>query len=367
MAGRRNRGSNVDFLEALKALCVEREISPEFMFDAIETALVAAYKRNFDTAQNVEVNIDRDNGTYHVYAIKDVVEKASDEVTEISLEEADKIDPKYEIGDKVLIEVTPKNFGRIAAQAAKQVVVQKIREAERGMLYEEFSGKENDIVVGTVDRIENNDIIIDIGKTEAVLLATEQVPGEKYNVGDRIKAYIVEVKKGAKGAQVFVSRTHSGLLRRLFELEIPEIQEGIIEIKSVIREAGSRSKVAVYSKDENIDPVGSCIGQKGVRVKPIFEEIGNEKVDIVRWSADPVEYISNALSPAKVKSVEINAEDKIAHVVVPNNQLSLAIGKVGQNARLAAKLTNWKIDIKSIGQVKAESKQKAKPEPAKAV
>lgn len=354
MINKKNTQESVNFLEALKALCVERDVTPEIMFDAIESALVVAYKKNFDTAQNVEVNIDRANGTYHVYALKEVVEEVSDKVKEISLPEAQTMYPNTEIGDVIRIEVTPKNFGRIAAQAAKQFVVQKVREVERGMLYDEFSGKENDIVSGTVVRIENNDIIIDIGKAEAILLATEQIVGEKYKVGDRIKAYIAEVKKGSKGPQIFVSRTHPGLLKRLFELEVPEIQEGIIEIKTVVREPGMRSKVSVISKDENIEAVGTCIGNKGVRVQAIMKELGQEKIDIVQWDSDPAIFIANALSPAKVKSVAVNEREKMARVVVPNKQLSLAIGKEGQNARLAAKLTSWKIDIKSVAQAKKE-------------
>ena len=354
LANRKNNPSNVNFLEALKALCVERDVSPEVMFDAIESALVVAYRKNFETAQNVEVNIDRNNGTYHVYAIRNVVEDAADNVHEISLAEARGIDPDCNVGDKIPIEVTPRNFGRIAAQAAKQFVVQKVREVERGMLYDEFSGKENDIVSGTIIRIENNDIILDIGKAEAILLATEQINGEHFKVGDRLKAYIVEVKKGNKGPQIYVSRTHPGLLKRLFELEVPEIQEGLIEIKFVTREAGSRSKIAVFSKDENIDSVGSCVGQKGVRIQAIMNEIGEEKIDIIQWSPDPAIFISNALSPAKVKSISVHEYEKFARVIVPNNQLSLAIGKEGQNARLAARLTNWKIDIKSASQAKED-------------
>ena len=350
MVSKKNEQTNLNFLEALKALCVERDVSPSVMFDAIESALMVAYKKNFVTAQNVEVNIDRQNGTYHVYAIKEVVDEVLDDVHEISLLKAQEIDPECNVGDKVKVEVTPRNFGRIAAQAAKQFVVQKVREVERGMLYEEFSGKENDIVSGTIIRIENGDIILDIGKAEAILLMMEQINGEHFNVGDRLKAYIVEVKKGNKGPQIYVSRTHPGLLKRLFELEVPEIQEGIIEIKQVTREPGSRSKVAVFSKDPNIEPVGSCVGQKGVRIQAIMNEIPNEKIDIITWNPDPAVFIANSLSPAKIRTVSVLESEKFARVVVPNNQLSLAIGKEGQNARLAARLTNWKIDIKSASQ-----------------
>lgn len=353
MAVKKKVPESVNFLEALKMLCTERDISPEMMFDAIESALVVAYKKNFDTAQNVEVNLDRDTGAYHVYALKEIVEEVKDPIREISLEDAQEIDPNHVIGEVAKIEVTPRNFGRIAAQAAKQFVVQRVREVERGMLYDEFSGKENDIVSGTIVRIEGSDAIIDIGKAEAILLSTEQIRGEQLKLGAHIKAYIAEVKKGNKGPQIFVSRTHPGLLKRLFELEVPEIQDGIIEIKSIVREPGMRSKVSVVSKNENIDPVGTCIGDKGIRVQAIVDQIGGaEKIDLVKWDEVSGKYIANALSPAKVRSIWVNEDSKMARVVVPNNQLSLAIGKEGQNARLAAKLTGWKIDIKSAAQAK---------------
>lgn len=351
MVSKKTVQEKVDFLDALKKLCIERDVSTDMMFDAIESALVVAYKKNFDTAQNVEVSLNRETGAYHVYALKDVVDEVIDPIRQITISAAQEIDPQYEEGDVVRIEVTPRNFGRIAAQAAKQFVVQKIREVERGMLYDEFSGKANDIVSGTIVRIENNDVIIDIGKAEAVLLPSEQITGEDYSVGKYIKAYIAEVKKGNKGPQIFVSRTHPGLLKRLFELEVPEIQEGIIEIKSIVREPGMRSKVSVLSKDENIEPVGTCIGNKGVRVQAIVNEIGGqEKIDLIKWDPDPGKYIANALSPSKVKVIWVDEAEKVARVVVPNNQLSLAIGKEGQNARLVAKLTGWKIDIKSVEQ-----------------
>ncbi|MBQ9477942.1 MAG: transcription termination/antitermination protein NusA [Selenomonadaceae bacterium] len=380
MAVKKSKPSNpnVQFLEAIKALCFEREISEEDLFDAIEAALVVAYKKNFDAAQNVEVNIDRETGTYHVYALKTVVEHIDDKVTQISALDAHVLDPRYEIGDIVRLEVTPKNFGRIAATAAKQFVVQRVREIERGILFQEFSGRENDLVSGSVVRIEHGDVIVNIGKSEAILLPAEQLPNEEYHVGDHIRAYIAEVKKGSRGPQIYISRTHPGLLKRLFELEVPEIQEGIIEIKSVARDAGTRSKVSVMSNDENVDPVGSCLGDKGIRVQAINNEIGNEKIDVIQWSADPVLLVSNALSPAKVLSVAINEKEKIAQVVVPDQQLSLAIGREGQNARLAAKLTGWKIDIKSKSQsldikldddfvvtkLKKQKPKKQKPKPA---
>jgi N utilization substance protein A len=343
-----------EFLDTLRELSKERGIDEEFLFEAIEAALISAYKRNFGAAQNVRVTLSRDTGHYHVYAIKTVVEEAEDEITEISLAQARTIKPDYEIGDVIEIEVTPANFGRIAAQTAKQVVVQRIREAERGIIYEEYQSRESDILNGLVQRVENRNVFIDLGKTEAVLTPAEQIPTETYQHGDRIKAYIVEVKKTNKGPQIVVSRTHPGLLKRLFELEVPEIQEGIVEIKSVAREPGNRSKIAVWSKDEDVDPVGSCVGHRGMRVQAIVDELGSEKIDIVKWSEDPAKFIANALSPAKVVSVAVNEGEKVSRVVVPDYQLSLAIGKEGQNARLAAKLTGWKIDIKSETQAASE-------------
>lgn len=282
------------------------------------------------------------------------METVEDDVQEISLAQARTIRPDYEVDDVLEIEVTPANFGRIAAQTAKQVVVQRVREAERGIIYEEFMSREGDIITGLVSRVENRNVFIDLGKTEAVLTPTEQIAGETYEHGDRIKAYIVEVKKTSKGPQIVVSRTHPGLLKRLFELEVPEIQEGIVEIKSVAREPGMRSKIAVYSKDDDVDPVGSCVGHKGMRVQAVVDELGSEKIDIVKWNEDSAKFIANALSPAKVVSVAVNEDEKVSRVVVPDYQLSLAIGKEGQNARLAAKLTGWKIDIKSESQAADE-------------
>ncbi len=356
MVSKKDKGKEKDrgFMEAFRELGREKGIAPEVLFDAIEAALISAYKRNFNSAQNVRVSLDRSTGSYHVYAIKTVVETVENDITEISLAEARQIKGDYEAGDIIELEVTPANFGRIAAQTAKQVVVQRIREAERGIIYEEFSNRESDIITGIVQRVEAKNVFIDLGKTEAVLAPSEQIMGEEYNHGDRIKAYIIEVKKTSKGPQILVSRTHPGLLKRLFELEVPEIHEGIVEIKSVAREPGMRSKIAVYSKDESVDPVGSCVGHKGLRVQAIVDELRNEKIDIVKWNADSAKYIANALSPAKVISVAVNEEEKVSRVVVPDYQLSLAIGKEGQNARLAAKLTGWKIDIKSESQAADE-------------
>lgn len=340
-------------MQAFEQLGKEKGIAPDLLFDAIEAALISAYKRNFGSAQNVRVSLDRTTGDIHVYARKTVVEYVEDSRLEISLEEAKTIDVRYEVDDIVETEVTPKNFGRIAAQTAKQVVVQRIREAERGIIYEEYSNRESDIVTGIVQRIEQKNVLIDLGKTEAILGPSEQIAGEIYKHGDRLKAYIIEVKKTTKGPQILVSRTHPGLLKRLFELEVPEIHDGVVELKSVAREPGLRSKISVHSRDENVDPVGACVGHKGMRVQTIVNELRGEKIDIVKWSSDPAKYIANALSPAKVVSVEVNEVEKVSKVIVPDYQLSLAIGKEGQNARLAAKLTGWKIDIKSESQAQA--------------
>ncbi|MGI6713086.1 MAG: transcription termination factor NusA [Bacillota bacterium] len=347
---------NAEFIEALRELEKEKGIALDILLEAIEAALISAYKKNFGSSQNVRVEIDRDTGEIHVYSRRNIVENTEDPRLEISLQDARKINPSYELNDIVETEVTPRSFGRIAAQTAKQVVVQRIREAERSIIYDEFVNREGDIVTGIVQRHEMKNIAIDLGKTEAILMPAEQIPREQYNHGDRIKTYIVEVKKTTKGPQILVSRTHPGLLKRLFELEVPEIHDGIVEIKSVAREAGARSKIAVHCKNDNIDPVGACVGPKGMRVQTIVNELRGEKIDIIKWSQDPAAFVESALSPAKVLSVNVNTLEKIAQVIVPDYQLSLAIGKEGQNARLAAKLTGWKIDIISESQVK-ENKQ----------
>ncbi len=338
---------NSEFIEALDQIEKEKGVAKEILLEAIEAALISAYRRNFGSVQNVRVDVDRLTGVIHVYAKKQVVESVADQRTEISLEEARSIDPSFQFDDVVEIEVTPRDFGRIAAQTAKQVVVQRIREAERGIIFEEFSSRENDIVTGIVQRFEHKNILIDLGKVEAILAPSEQTPNETFKPGERVKTYIIEVKKTTKGPQVYVSRTHPGLLKRLFELEVPEIHDGVVEMKSIAREAGFRSKIAVHSRDENVDAVGACVGAKGTRVQAIVNELRGEKIDIVEWSADPATFVAKALSPAKVVAVNADPDLKIARVIVPDYQLSLAIGKEGQNARLAAKLTNWKIDIKS--------------------
>ncbi|MCF6093193.1 transcription termination factor NusA [Microaerobacter geothermalis] len=338
---------NPDLMDAINQLEREKGISKEVLIEAIEAALISGYKRNFSSAQNVRVDINRQTGEVKVFARKEVKEEVEDPRLEISLDAARQINPNYQLEDVVEIEVTPKDFGRIAAQTAKQVVTQRIREAERVLIYSEFIDREDDIITGIVQRQDSRFFYIDLGKTEALLPLNEIMPTDHLKHGDRVKAYISKVEKTTKGPQIFVSRTHPGLLKRLFELEVPEIYDGTVEIKSVAREAGDRSKIAVHSIDENVDPVGACVGPKGLRVQTIVQELKGEKIDIVRWSSDPSEYVANALSPSKVIKVIVNEEEKMTRVVVPDYQLSLAIGKRGQNARLAAKLTGWKIDIKN--------------------
>lgn len=336
-----------DLLDALTALEEQKGISRDVLIEAIEAALVTAYKRNFNQAQNVRVDLNLEKGSMRVFSRKDVVEEVDDDRLQISLEDAKAINPAYELEDIVEQEVTPRNFGRIAAQTAKQVVTQRVREAERGIIYEQYVDREDDIVTGVVERLDARNIYVGLGKVEAALPQNEQIQGETYNPHDRIKVYITKVERTTRGPQVIVSRTHPGLLRRLFEMEVPEIYEGIVEIKSIAREAGDRSKISVFAHNEEIDPVGSCVGAKGARVQTIVNELNGEKIDIVEWSEDPVVFVANALSPSKVLDVQVNEEEKSTTVVVPDYQLSLAIGKRGQNARLAAKLTGWKIDIKS--------------------
>lgn len=336
-----------ELLNALDDLETEKGISKELVLDALEAALVSAYKRNYSQAQNVEVEFNHKTGKISVYAVKDVVETVYDSRLEVSLEEAVKINSAYEIGDKIRFEVTPKNFGRIAAQTAKQVIMQRMREAERNIIYNEFIAYENDIMQGIVERQDNRYIYVNLGKIEAVLSKQEQIPNEVYKPHDRIKVYVTKVENTSKGPQIFVSRSHPDLLKRLFEQEVPEIYDGVVEIVSIAREAGDRAKVAVVSRDEHIDPVGTCVGPKGQRVQAIVNELKGENMDIVEWSEDPSTYIANALNPAKVIDVVFNEQTNSCLVVVPDYQLSLAIGKRGQNARLAAKLTGFKIDIKS--------------------
>lgn len=339
-----------DFVNAIQELAKEKGIDPEVLFKAVEDALVVAYKKNFDSTQTVRVELDKNKGDFHVFEQRTVVDEVVNPHDQISLADAQKINPDYQLEDIMEQEVFPKDFSRIAVQNAKQIIMQRIREAERGIVYDEYSGREEDIVTGIIQRSERGTVFIDLGKVEAILAQNEQIPGEIYRYHDRMKFYIIEVKKTSKGPQILVSRTHPGLLKRLFELEVPEIHDGLVEIKSVAREAGMRSKIAVYTKDDKIDPVGACVGHKGMRVQNIVNELRGEKIDIVRYSENPDEFVANALSPAKVVGTTTNLEEKICRVVVPDYQLSLAIGKEGQNARLAAKLTGWKIDIKSESQ-----------------
>lgn len=342
---------NIEFIEALKDLEKERGIKMDVLLEAIEAALISAYKKHYGSSQNVRVEINRNTGEIHVIYRKDVVGEVTDPTVQMSLTEARQYDPEFEIGDVFESEVTPRSFGRIAAQTAKHVVVQRIREAERNMVYDQYATRKDDIITATVLRTEGKNVFMDLGKTEAMLAPSEQIPRESYRQGTRMKVYIMEVRKTTKGPQIMVSRTHPGLLKRLFEREVPEIHDGTVEIKSVVREPGWRSKIAVYSNNSNVDPVGACVGAKGMRVQAIVNELDGEKIEIIRWDENPAIYVSNALSPAKAISVEIDEEDKYTRVVVPDFQLSLAIGKEGQNARLAARLTGWKIDIKSESQM----------------
>ncbi len=353
---------NKEFIRAIEDLEKEKHISKEILLEAIESALVSAYKKNYGTSQNVRVDINEETGDINVYMRMDVVsdEDFEDDLTQITLEEAMEIDPRYEVGDVVEYQVTPRDFGRIAAQTAKQVVVQRIREAERGMVFDNFITHQGEIVTGTVQRVSNETLFINVGNTEGILSPNEQVPGEHYNINDRLKVYIMDVRKSNKGPQVFLSRSHPGLVKRLFELEVPEIEDGTVEIKGIAREAGSRTKMAVYTQFENVDPVGACVGTRGNRVQAIVDELHGEKIDIITWSEDPEVLIANVLSPSKVEKVIIpNPEEKSAIVVVPDYQLSLAIGKEGQNVRLAARVSGWKIDIKSHSQYEASEPEEA--------
>lgn len=341
--------NSTELISAMNELEKESGIKKDYLLDAIQTALVTAYKKNYDCEEeNVKITMDRETGEIHIYSQKEVVETVENEKTQISLENAKKIDGKYQIGDVVEQELIPKNFGRIAAGTAKQVIVQKIREASREFLYNEFNDKKGEIVSGIIQKADGGVIVVDLGRIEGIMTVKEQIPTEKYHVNDKIRACIIDVEKGQKGStQVMISRACNDFVRKLFELEIPEIYEGIIEIKSVSRDPGNRCKVAVYSQNPDIDPVGSCVGQKGIRIQNIIQELHGEKIDVIEWNEDPSIYISSALLPAQVMAVDIKEEEKFAQVIVPDEQLSLAIGKAGQNARLAAKLTNWKIDIKS--------------------
>ena len=339
---------NKELILALEELEKEKGIKKEYLLESIETALVTAYKRNFDSLENVKVVMDEKTGATHVFSLRDVKKKVENPETEITVKEAQKINPDLGEGDVLETEIVPRNFGRIAAQTAKQVIIQKIREAEREIIYTNYNDRKGEIVSGLIQKADRNIVIMDLGKLEGVMPTKEQIPTEHYRVNDKIKGYVLDVEKGAKGdPQVIVSRSHPDFVRKLLEFEIPEIYEGVIEIKSISRDAGDRNKVAVYSPDPNIDPVGSCVGQKGVRIQNVINELNGEKIDVIEWNEDPSIYIASALLPAQILAVDIKEEEKFAQVIVPDNQLSLAIGKSGQNVRLAARLTNWKIDIKS--------------------
>ena len=339
---------NKELILALEELEKEKGIKKEELLESIKTALITAYKRNFNSLENVNVEMDEKTGATHVYSVKEVTKKVSDNTLEICLEEAKKINKNLKVGDSVEIEIVPRDFGRIAAQTAKQVIIQKLRETERNLVFNEYNERKGEIVTGLVQKADKHIVVLDLGKLEGIMLTKDQIPTETYKVNDKIKGYVVDVERGEKGVpQAIVSRTHPDFVRKLLEFEIPEIYEGLIEIKSVSRDPGLRSKVAVYSPNENIDPVGSCVGQKGIRIQNVINELHGEKIDVIEWNADPSIFIASALLPAQIMAVDIKEEEKFAQVIVPDDQLSLAIGKSGQNARLAAKLTNWKIDIKS--------------------
>ena len=351
--------NKTEVIEAVRMLAKEKELNEDQLFSTIEEALKAAYKKNSPRSEtvpnNLDVTVNRATGVISVYARKLIVEEMEDPVNQITLEDAKKLNPSYEMGDIAEIDVTPKGFLRVAAQTAKQVIIQHIREAERGKIYDEFSDKENEILTGIVERIEPKAVYVDLGRTEGVLLQEQMIPGETLHDDDHIKVYVLEVQRNVSTPgytpQVYVSRVHPNLVKRLFEMEVPEIAGGIVTIKSIAREAGSRTKIAVHSQDMMIDPVGSCVGQRGGRVERVVKELKGEKIDIIKWSSNPAEFVANALNPAHVLSVYQAKDEKAFRVIVPDNQLSLAIGKEGQNARLAAKLTGWKIDIKSQSQM----------------
>jgi N utilization substance protein A len=348
-----------EVIEAIKMLAKEKEIDEDRLFQMIEEALKAAYRKNSPRTEAIptmiDVHINRENGAISVFAKKTIVEEVEMPTNQITLEDAQKINPTYKMGDIAEVDVTPKGFLRVAAQTAKQVIIQSIREVERGKIYEEYSDKENEILTGIVQRIEPNVVYVDLGRTEGVLEKSEMIPGEVLHDDDHIKVYVLAVQRTVHTAnyapQVFVSRTHQNLVKRLFEMEVPEIAGGIVTIKAIAREAGSRTKIAVHSQDMMIDPVGACVGQRGGRVERVVAELKGEKIDIIKWSSNPAEFVANALNPAHVLSVYQAKDEKAFRVIVPDNQLSLAIGKEGQNARLAAKLTGWKIDIKSQSQM----------------
>ena len=348
----KSKASAAELLEALDELQSEKGITKEYMIESLKLALEAAYRKNYETEENVKVDIDEDTGIVSVYALKTIVEEVDNPDLEISLEAAKLISKRSKVGGEIKLEVTPKNFGRIAASAGKQIIIQRLREAEHDLVYTQYSDKQGEIVIGVVQRTDKMGMIVDLGRVEALIPSKELVPTERFETHERIKAYVQKVDDSAKfGPQVVLSRRDPGFVKKLFELEVPEIEEGIVEVKAVAREAGQRSKVAVYSEDENIDPVGACIGKKGMRINGIMEELNGEKIDVIPYSDDVPSFIVNALSPAGIMAIDINDEEHIATIVVPDDQLSLAIGAKGQNVRLAAILTGWKIDIKTKSEI----------------
>jgi N utilization substance protein A len=351
---------NKEFMAAINQVCHDRQLPKEVVLEAVEAALVSAYRRRFNSTQGISARIDSESGTAHIFTDKTVVEQISDAEHEITLAAARAINPDVTVGEVVAVDTTPNDFGRIAAQTARQVILQRIREAERDSLFHAYADREGEIINGTVQSIDSQQVTLSLGKVEAVLPRSEQMPTERYSIGQRLRAYVSEVQKTPRGPLIIVSRTHRNMLRRLLELEVPEIFNGTVEIKAIAREAGYRSKVAVAALQEGVDPVGSCVGMRGVRIQSIVNELNGEKIDVIAWSPDPASLIANGLSPAKVLNVMLHEDsgDKTATVVVPDKQLSLAIGKEGQNARLAAKLTNWRIDIKSITEAAAEALSK---------
>lgn len=348
MAKQSSKASAQELLEALDELQIEKGITKDYMVESLKMALEAAYKKNYETGEEVNVDIDENTGKISVYAIKKVVADVENQDTEITLDAAKLINKRAKLGSEIKIEVTPKNFGRIAASAGKQIIIQRVREAEHDLVYTQYSDKEGEIVIGVVQRTDKMGMIVDLGRVEALVPTKELVPTERFETHQRIKAYVQRVEDNSKfGPQVVLSRRDPGFVKKLFELEVPEIAEGLVEVKAVAREAGQRSKVAVWSEDENIDPVGSCIGKKGMRINTISEELNGEKIDVIPYSEDVPSFIVNALAPAGIMAIDINDDEHIATIVVPDDQLSLAIGARGQNVRLAAILTGWKIDIKT--------------------
>jgi N utilization substance protein A len=350
----------VNLIQVIEQIGREKGIERDVLIDAVGAAILSASRKTLGAVSDLRVDFDQASGRFVLYTVKTVVEEVTNPRSEIALEEARRHQPELKLGDEFRIEVQPRGFGRIAAQTAKQVIIQRVREAERDSIYHSFKNREGELITGVVQRVVNDNVIVNVGKAEAILPPREQLPREEYRAGDRIRAYIVEVKKGSRGATVLVSRSHPGMLLRLFEVEVPEIAEGIVEIKAVAREPGERAKIAVVSRDSNVDPVGACVGYRGSRVQVIVRELGGEKIDIIPWRDKPADFVRNGLAPAEVESVIVDEASHTLHVIVADEQLSLAIGRRGQNARLAAKLVGWKVDIKSRAELAREAEEKAR-------